>query len=122
MRPAASASAICAAAAAGLDGSPSARGKTLAPPPGTKPNGTRPAAPLIASLYVPSPENTTTASASAAASSASACAWPRASVFRVTTSATARSARSTCSSRGGVTFDANGLTMSTTRRLATGGS
>ena len=62
--PAWSASSACTAATTGSRGSPSARGNTLAPPPGRNPNGTSPEAPLIASLYVPSPEKTTTASAS----------------------------------------------------------
>jgi hypothetical protein len=50
VRPVASAPAMRAAARSGSRGRPSARGKTLAPPPGRKPKGTRPAAPLIASL------------------------------------------------------------------------
>src|SRR5579884_2199476 len=55
VRPAAIAAAIRAAAAAASRGRPSARGKTLAPPPGTKPSGGARSSPFTTSLYVPSP-------------------------------------------------------------------
>src|SRR4029077_18130486 len=82
---------------------------------GTNPNGTRPAAPLTASLYVPSPAKTTIASAESAASAASSVAWPRASVWRRSTLAVRRSAASTCSTWGLVTPVEYGLTIRTTR-------
>ena len=46
------------AASTGSRGSPSTRGRTLVPPPGTKPSGTRPSLPFNASLKPPSPEKT----------------------------------------------------------------
>jgi len=64
------ATATARAAATGSRGSPSARGNTLVPPPGRNPIGVAPSAPFSASLYVPSPENTTIASMSAAEASA----------------------------------------------------
>jgi hypothetical protein len=46
------------AAAIGSLGRPSARGKTLVPPPGRKPSGTSARSPFTTSLYVPSPPRT----------------------------------------------------------------
>ena len=72
VRPRASASASCSAAATGSRGSPSARGSTLVPPPGMKPSGTSSRSiPFSASLKPPSPEKTTTRVASSTASRAS---------------------------------------------------
>ena len=56
------ASASWRAAATGSAGSPSARGRTLVPPPGRKPIGTSRSSPFSASLKPPSPEKTTIAS------------------------------------------------------------
>ena len=101
------------AAADGSRGSPSARGRTLVPPPGTKPSGMRPSLPFNASLKPPSPENTYTRSTpEAAATSSVAC--PARSVRR--TSATSR-VRATCAVSGSVTRLAFGLTI---RTLCTG--
>ena len=61
------------AAASGSRGSPSARGSTLVPPPGTKPTTVSGRTPFSASLKPPSPEKTTTASVSASRASSVAC-------------------------------------------------
>ena len=50
--------ASCSAARTGSPGSPSARGSTFAPPPGTNPTGVSGPIPFSTSLKPPSPEKT----------------------------------------------------------------
>src|SRR5438270_103617 len=114
--PAARASPRRRAASTGSRGRPSTRDRTLVPPPGRNPSGTRPSAPFSASLKPPSPEKTKIASASVTASTSST-AWPGRSVKSVSTLAPRSSSARTASTRCSVTWLANGLTTSTARLI-----
>src|SRR3954469_5845580 len=116
VRSCSSASASCSAASSGSRGRPSARGRTLVPPPGTKPSGkSSRSTPFSTSLKPPSPEKTMTASASTPALRASSTAWRGRSVRTVRTYAARISARSTAETASSSTRLAKGLTIKTAR-------
>ncbi len=103
-RPAPSASPIWRAAASSRRGSPAARGRTLVPPAGSGPTGSRPATPFSTSFAVPSPANTMTASSpSPTAGSPGRGRAAAAPCARRRPSACGRSAASTIRSDAGVT-------------------